>query len=73
MRLNSRQLNKWKFVWFYSPDFYRQSEGWRTVDFGCINIHKKPENGQLMEHGEHYRGFWFRMSFWLPFIIRQWK
>ena len=72
MKINDRALNQWTWIWFYGPDFYRK-EGWRTVDIGFINIHKKPANGRLMEHGKHYRGVWFRMSFWLPFVIRQWR
>lgn len=68
------QVGKWSIVCRISkPHEYWGCEGWRVLDFGVFKLHTQPEPGERYTHRKHYDGFWFRICFWLPFEVEQWK
>lgn len=50
---------------------YRQL-GWYQFHIGLFRLEKCPPNGTRIDK-KCYRGFWFQLSFWLPFHIDQWR
>jgi hypothetical protein len=67
------QVGKLAILCRISPSHqYWGCEGWRVFDFGVLRLHTQPEHGEQYIQ-KHYHGFWFRLDFWLPFEVRQWK
>ena len=61
----------WNFVFHVEYDYFRRSWGWRRVEIGVLKMHTEPDDGEMPTHDKHYKGFWFRLLYWLPFEIVQ--
>ena len=75
IRLNNREPNRWTFIYLNERSFYYDQQGWRKLSIGLVKFREnaKQEAGAMAEHGKHYKGFWFQIEYWLPFIIKQWR
>lgn len=61
-----RVLDKWQLVLAVDHDFRYRFDGWRVLDFGIFKLSSLPDDG-IIPNKRHYKGFWVRFRFWLPF------
>jgi len=67
MKLRPKKvLDKWQLVLAVDHDFRYRFDGWRVLDFGIFKLLSLPDDG-IIPDKRHYKGFWVRFRFWLPF------
>lgn len=67
MKLRPKKvLDKWQLVLTVDHDFRYRFDGWRVLDFGIFKLSSLPDDG-IIPDKRHYKGFWVRFRFWLPF------
>lgn len=56
-----RELNKWQFVLQLFPDYAQF--GYTRLYFAFFKLHLRPQDGESLTRGKHYRGFFINKSF----------
>lgn len=59
------EIGRWWFLFKVCRDWARGYPGWRRFDLALIKLKSRPPDGEIITK-EHYRGFWLRFYFWLP-------
>lgn len=60
-----KQINRWQVHGFFGRCPYTMERFAKRVEFGILNIHTMPEQGEALWKA-HYKGFIIKFYIWLP-------
>ena len=56
----------WSAFVLIEPCWFR-GMGWYAFNFAVFKLKQFPSDGWKFERGKHYKGFWIRFAFFIPF------